>query len=42
MGIDFNRQILPSKFDPRTVRVKVCIMVVDPQQRYSNESERAN
>ena len=36
------RQILTIKIDPRTVRVKIFIMAVDPQHRYSNESERAN
>ena len=41
-GIDFSRQILTTKVDPRTVRVNIFIMVVDPEHRYSNESERAN
>ena len=40
--IDFRRQILTSKVDPRTVRVKLFIMAVDPELRYSNEVERAN
>ena len=35
-------QILTPKVDPRTERVKIFPMAVDPQQRYSNESERAN
>ena len=32
-GIDFSRQNLPSvdvRFDPRTVGVKILLMVVDP------------
>ena len=29
-GIDFSRQILTSKVDPRTVRVKVPLLAVDP------------
>ena len=29
-GIDFSRQFLTTKVDPRTVRVKICILVVDP------------
>ena len=29
-GIDFSRQILTTKVDPRTVRVKIFIMAVDP------------
>ena len=29
-GIDIRRQILTSKVDPRTVRVKIFIMAVDP------------
>ena len=36
------RQILTTKVDPRTVRVKIFLMVVYPYHRYSNESERAN
>ena len=36
------RQILTTKVDPRTVRVKIFLMAVDPYHRYSNESERAN
>ena len=36
------RQILTTKVDPRTVRVNIILMVVDPQHRYSNASERAN
>ena len=31
-----------TKVDPRTVRVKIFPMAVDPWHRYSNESERAN
>ena len=41
-GIDFRRQILTTKVHPRTVRVKIFLMVVDPSRGYSNESERAN
>ena len=29
-GIDFSRQILTSKVDPRTVRVQIFILAVDP------------
>ena len=29
-GIDFRRQILTSKIDPHTVKVKIFIMAVDP------------
>ena len=29
-GIDFRRQILTSKVDPRTVIVKIFMMAVDP------------
>ena len=36
------RQILTYKDGPRTERIKIFLMVVDPQHRYSNESERAN
>ena len=36
------RQILTSKVDSRTERVKLYIMVVHPENRYSNESERAD
>ena len=47
-GIHFSRQnltsldvrTLSSKVDPRSVRVHIFIMVVDPYHRYSNESER--
>ena len=31
-----------TKVDPRTVRVEIFLMPIDPQHRYSNESERAN
>ena len=31
-----------AKVNPRTVRVNIFLMVVDPSHRYSNESERAN
>ena len=48
-GIDFSRQNLTSvdvRFSrlvhPRTVRVKVFLLTVDPYHRYLNESERAN
>ena len=36
------RQILTYKDGPRTERVEIFIMTVDPSHRYSNESERAN
>ena len=36
------RQILQTKVDPHTVRVKIFTMAVDPLHRYSNVSERAN
>ena len=36
------RQILTTKVDHRTVRVKIFLMAVDPQHRYSNESKRTN
>ena len=36
------RQILTTKIDPRTVRVKLFVMAVDPYHRYSNESERVD
>ena len=41
-GIDFSRQNLTSKVNPRTARVEIFLMVVDPSHRYSNESERAD
>ena len=40
--IDLSRQILPSKVDPYTVRIKIFLMIIDLYHRYSNESERAN
>ena len=44
MNIDITgrRQILTSKVDPRTVRIKIFLLAVDPYHRYSNESERAS
>ena len=36
------RQILTYKDDPRTEKIKIFIMVVDPEHWYSNEAERAN
>ena len=36
------RQILTTKDYPRTVKVKIFLMVLHPYHRYSNESERAN
>ena len=36
------RQILTSKVNPRTVKVKIFLIAEDPYHRYSNESERAN
>ena len=35
-------QILTYKVDPRAERIEIFIMAVDPQHRYSNETERAN
>ena len=29
-GIDFRRQIVTSKVDPRTVRIKIFLIAVDP------------
>ena len=29
-GINFRRQIMTTKFDPRTLRVKIFIKTVDP------------
>ena len=34
--------VLTTKVDLRTVRVKILLMAVDPLHRYSNETERAN
>ena len=39
VGIDFSRQILKSKVDPHTVRVKIFVMAADSLHSYSNESE---
>ena len=36
------RQILPYKDGPRTKRIKIFLISVDPQHRYSNEAERAD
>ena len=36
----YRRQILTTEVDPRTVSVKIFIIVVDQYHRYSNESER--
>ena len=36
------RQTLTFKVDPRTVRVKILTMALDPKHRYSNESVRPN
>ena len=42
-GIDYRRQILTTKVDLRTVKVKkIFVMAVDPYHRYLNDSERAN
>ena len=53
-GIDYRRHILTSivvrsetsdsadQVDPRTERVKIYIMAVNPQHTYSNETERVN
>ena len=35
-------QILTYKDGPRTARIKIFLMAVDPIHRYSNEAERAN
>ena len=35
-------QIRTTKVDPRTVRVKIFLMALTLEHRYSNESERAN
>ena len=40
--IDFRRQILTSKFDPRTEKVKIFLRAVDPQHMYSNKVQGAN
>ena len=40
-GIYFRRQNLTSEVNPRTVRVKLFIMPVNLQHRYSNEAERS-
>ena len=34
----YRRQILTSMVDPHTLRVNICIIAIDPQHRYSNES----
>ena len=36
------RQILTTKEDPCAERIKILLMVGDPEHRYSNESERTN
>ena len=43
-GIDFRRQNLTSKVDPRAVKVglSIFIMAVDQHNRYPDEAERAN
>ena len=44
-GIDFRRQNLTPKVDPRTVRVAsslIFIMAVDPYGMYSNKTESAS
>ena len=41
-GIDFSRQILTPKVDPRTVRVEIFLIAVEPYHRYSNEQASAN
>ena len=41
-GVDFRRQSLTSEVDPRTGRVNIFLIAVDPYHRYANESERAN
>ena len=33
-GIDLSRQILTTKFDPRTVRANIFLIAVDPYQSY--------
>ena len=41
-GTVCRRQILTSTDGPRAERIKTFIMAVDPQHRYTNESEGAN
>ena len=41
-GTVFRHQNLKAKVDPRTERIEIFIMVVDPQHRYSNEAETVN
>ena len=41
-GIDFRRQILTFKVDPRTERIKTFMMAVYPWHRYSNKAGKAN
>ena len=36
------RKILTSKVDPCIERLNIFIIAVDPENRYSNEAERAN
>ena len=38
----YRRQVLTSKVNPRTEKVKIFTMAVDQQHRYSNEAERAS
>ena len=38
----YRRQILTYKDDPRTERIKIFTMAVDPSHRSSNKAERAN
>ena len=41
-GTVFKRQISTSKVNPRTERITIFILAVDPWHRYSNEAERYN
>ena len=41
-GFDCRHQIVTTKVDPRTVKVNIFIMDVDPLHVYSNEAKKAN
>ena len=41
-GFDFKTSDSDVKVDPRTVKIKIFVMAVDPLHRYSNESEKAD
>ena len=38
----FDSEILTYKDGPRTERIQIFIMIVDPDHRYSSQAERAN